>query len=157
MRLILAAATLVSVLVSPALAESGTKLGVLDCTIEGGAGFVIGSSKDLSCIFDPANTAERREIYVGTVNKFGLDIGVTGKQVMQWLVLAPTGDAYHKGALAGSYIGASAEATAAVGAGANVLIGGSDKTITLQPVSIEAQTGLNLAVGVSNFKLSLAR
>ena len=78
---------------------------------------------------------------------------MTGDSVMQWLVLAPTADAYAPGALAGDYVGASAEASAVVGAGANVLVGGSSETFTLQPVSVQAQTGLNLALGVSSFQL----
>jgi len=129
---------------------------MLDCTIEGGVGFVIGSQKDLSCIFKPANGDRPAEAYVGTVSKFGLDIGVTGTTLMQWLVLAPTTEPLPAGALTGDYVGASAEASAAIGAGANVLIGGSSKTITLQPVSVQEQTGLNLALGVSQFRLRMA-
>jgi hypothetical protein len=72
---------------------------------------------------------------------------------MQWLVLAPTKSGYGPGALAGDYAGASAEASAVVGAGANVLVGGSDRTFTLQPVSVQGQTGVNVAVGVTSFHL----
>lgn len=155
MRIVLAAASLVALLASPAYAESGTKLGLLNCAIEGGAGFIVGSSKDLSCEFAPASGPS--EVYTGTVRKIGLDIGVTGKQLMQWLVLAPADNVYKPGALAGSYAGASAEATAVVGAGANVLVGGFDKSFTLQPVSISTQTGLNLAVGVTDFQLNASK
>ena len=70
--------------------------------------------------------------------------------------LAPTANAYALGALAGDYVGASAEATAAVGVGANVLVGGSEQTMTLQPLSVQGQTGLNLALGVSKFQLRSA-
>ena len=135
--------------------ESRVELGLLDCVIEGGAGFVVGSSKDLNCVLTPAD-GRPPENYFGVVNKFGLDVGVTGPAVMQWLVLAPTSDPYGPGALAGNYVGASAEATAAVGVGANVLVGGSDQTFTLQPVSVQAQTGLNVALGVSEFQLRAA-
>ena len=72
---------------------------------------------------------------------------------MQWLVLAPSSHVYAPGALAGDYIGASAEVSAAVGGGANVLVGGSNRSFTLQPVSVQAQTGLNVAVGVAQFQL----
>ena len=75
---------------------------------------------------------------------------------MRWLVIAPTGNPLPAGSLAGDYVGASAEATAAIGAGANLLVGGSNQTIALQPVSVQAQTGLNLAVGVSSFRLRMA-
>jgi hypothetical protein len=138
----------------PASAQSGgVELGILDCVIEGGTGFIFGSSKDISCTFKPADTANAPENYFGVVNKFGLDIGTTGEVFMQWLVLAPTANIYAPGALAGNYVGASAGATVGVGAGANLLVGGSGSSFTLQPLSVEAQTGLNVALGVSEFQL----
>jgi len=140
----------------PATAEDNVELGMLDCYIEGGVGLVLGSSRDLSCTFTPANKAQPPETYVGVVNKFGLDIGVTGDTIMRWLVVAPTDHVYSPGTLAGSYVGASAEASVGIGGGANVLVGGSSQTIALQPVSVQAQTGLNLAVGVSGFELRSA-
>jgi hypothetical protein len=155
-RSIFLAAAAAACLSVPAAAQQRTEVGLLDCTIEGGAGFIVGSQKDLTCTFTPAGGAQPAEAYVGTVTKFGLDVGVTGVTLMRWLVVAPTGTPLPAGALAGDYVGASAEATAAVGAGANVLVGGSNQTIALQPVSVQAQTGLNLAVGVSSFRLRMA-
>lgn len=145
-----------ALLATPVLAQGRTELGVLDCNIEGGVGLILGSKKDVSCLFKPTDTSKPAEQYVGTVTKLGIDVGVTGKTVMTWLVVAPTADPLPFGALAGNYVGASAEASAAVGGGANVLIGGSNKTLTLQPLSVQAQTGLNVAVGVSDFTLRLA-
>jgi len=133
--------------------DRGIELGVLDCAIEGGTGFVFGSTKDLSCTFNPASATFAPETYTGSVSKYGLDIGVTGKTVMQWIVLAPMANIYAPGALAGDYVGASAEMTAAVGAGANLLVGGSGQAFTLQPLSLQAQTGVNIAIGVSRFRL----
>ena len=154
-RYIAAAAILLAGLTAvPASAQKeGAQLGILDCIIEGGTGFIIGSSKDISCTFKPADTTFAPEAYFGVVNKFGLDIGVTNQTFMQWLVLAPTANIYAPGALAGNYVGASASASVVVGAGANLLVGGSNQTFTLQPLSVEAQTGVNLAVGVSEFQL----
>jgi len=156
-RMILAAASAAALSAAPALAQERTELGMLECTIEGGPGFIIGSQKELACLFKPSEQNRPAEAYVGTVTKFGLDVGVTGKTIMQWLVLAPTTDPFPAGALTGDYVGASADASAVVGGGANVLIGGSNNTITLQPVSVQAQTGLNLAVGVSSFQLKMAK
>lgn len=156
-RMILAAASVAALSAAPALAQERTELGMLECTIEGGPGFIIGSQKELACLFKPSEQNRPAEAYVGTVTKFGLDVGVTGKTVMQWLVLAPTADPFPAGALTGDYVGASADASAVVGGGANVLIGGSENTITLQPLSVQAQTGLNLAVGVSSFQLKMAK
>lgn len=155
-RLTLTAAAAATLLATPVMAQQRTELGMLDCTIEGGAGFIIGSKKELSCIFKPADKNRPAEAYYGTVSKFGLDVGVTGKTLMKWLVLAPTNDPLPAGALSGNYVGASAEASAAIGGGANVLVGGSGKTITLQPLSVQAQTGVNVAVGVSEFALRMA-
>lgn len=133
--------------------ERGVELGLLDCVVEGGAGFIVGSTKDVKCTYTPADKTFAPESYFGVINKFGLDVGVTGNTFIQWLVLAPTANVYAPGALAGDYVGASAEATVAIGAGANLLVGGSDQTFTLQPLSIQEQTGLNLAVGVTQFQL----
>lgn len=155
MRVALSAIGLCAVMVlTPARAQDGgLELGVLDCAIGGGTGFIFGSSKDLSCTFTPANTTFAPEAYFGAVNKYGLDIGQTKQTVMQWIVLAPIENIYAPGALAGDYVGASAEITAAVGAGANLLVGGFNQAFTLQPLSVQTQTGFNLAVGVSQFQL----
>lgn len=140
----------------PLQAQEGVELGILDCVIEGGTGFIIGSSKDIRCTFKPADSGNAPEAYFGVVRKYGLDIGTTGAVFMQWVVVAPVANRYVAGALAGDYVGASAGATVGVGAGANVLVGGSGSTFTLQPVSVEAQTGLNVALGVSQFQLRSA-
>ena len=133
--------------------DQGVELGVLDCAIGGGTGFIFGSTKDLSCTFTPTDKTFAPEAYFGAVNKYGLDIGTTKQAVMRWLVLTPLKNIYAPGALAGDYIGASAEVTAAVGAGANLLVGGSSQAFTLQPLSLQTQTGMNLAIGVSQFQL----
>jgi hypothetical protein len=139
---------------APALAASnGVKIGMLTCNVAGGVGMIIGSSKGVDCVFE--GTVGQRERYTGSIGKLGLDVGVTGKAVMAWAVFAP--GKLKSGALAGRYAGASAEATVAVGLGANVLIGGSDKSIALQPVSVQAQTGLNLAAGVASLRLKKAK
>ena len=130
------------------------QIGILDCDVSAGIGFIIGSSKQVSCLFRPADGG-RPEAYVGTINKFGLDLGATSGGHMVWAVHVET--TARRGALSGVYVGASAEATVAVGLGANVLVGGSDRTIALQPVSIQEQTGLNVAAGVTELRLERAR
>lgn len=154
MKTIAAAATaLILSVATPAQARQGIELGMLECSISGGVGLIVSSAKELACTFRPAEQRFGPETYVGTVTKYGLDIGATGQAFMQWLVLAPSADIYAPGALAGDYVGATAEASAAVGGGANFLLGGSNQTFTLQPVSVQAQTGLNLAIGVTQFVL----
>lgn len=157
-RSLIAAAAFAGIVASgPAMAQQdGVELGMLDCLIEGDIGMIIGSSRDITCTFNSTDSALAPEGYVGVVNRFGLDVGVTGDQVMQWLVLAPTADYLDPGGLEGNYVGASADASVGVGGGANVLIGGSQDTISLQPVSVQGQTGLNLALGVTEFQLRAA-
>ena len=123
--------------------------GVLSCTVAGGAGFIIGSTKTLSCVFQ---SGQRREGYHGTINKFGIDIGGTTTGVISWAVFVSKGD-MAPGALAGVYGGVTGEATVGIGIGANALVGGSNRSIVLQPLSLGAQQGLNLAVGIAELEL----
>lgn len=138
-----------AIMAQPALAQQPIKLGTLTCDISGGIGMIVTSNKTMACTFAPSKGGN--EVYVGSISKFGLDIGATNQGRMVWAVFAPT--SRKAGALAGTYTGASAEATVGAGLGANVLVGGSDRTISLQPVSVQGQSGLNLAVGVSGLEL----
>ena len=133
--------------------KSGVNVGSLTCNVAGGTGFVFGSSKEINCIFARGNgTAER---YTGTIKKFGVDVGFTKEAHIVWIVFAPGQVA--TGALAGDYAGATAGASVGVGLGANVLVGGSNKQITLQPVSVEGSVGLNVAAGVAEVTLKAAK
>jgi len=136
-------------LAAPAQAD-GVKIGTLTCHVSSGWGFVFGSSKDLRCNFAPDKGMP--EHYVGTVSKFGVDLGYTSSAVIVWAVFSPNSGP-KRGALAGDYAGATASATVGVGVGANVLVGGFDRSITLQPVSIEGNTGLNVAAGIGAISL----
>jgi uncharacterized protein DUF992 len=154
LKALAAAAALLAAWAAPAAAQqAGVELGTLDCAIGGGTGFIFGSKKDLHCTFTSLNQTFAPEAYFGVVSKWGLDIGSTDGATMRWLVLAPSNNIYAPGALAGDYVGASAEVTASVGAGANLLVGGLGNTFTLQPLSVQTQTGLNLALGVTRFQL----
>jgi hypothetical protein len=133
-----------------AQAQSGVRVGTLTCQVASGWGFVFGSSKSLHCTFAPA--PGRAEFYAGTINKFGVDIGYTQGGVLVWAVFAPTAN-LAPGALNGNYVGATGSATVGVGVGANVLVGGSNSTISLQPVSFEGNTGLNVAAGIGSISL----
>ena len=136
---------------TPAVADQvGISIGSLECVIEGGIGLIITSSKDMECIFK--STSGREEVYTGTIRKYGLDIGITGEARMVWGVFAP--GFIEDGALTGEYVGGSAEASAGVGAGANALIGGGN--IALQPISVQLQTGVNAALGVTSLSLRSA-
>ena len=135
-------------------APHGVKVGTLTCNVASGWGFVFGSSKDLHCTFR-GNRTGGGEHYTGSISKFGVDIGYTEGGVLVWGVFAPSSD-IRSGALEGDYAGATASATVGVGLGANVLIGGLDKSIALQPLSVEGNKGLNVAAGVGAISLQAA-
>jgi hypothetical protein len=142
--------TLGAIFMTPPAQAQGVRVGALTCNVSGGFGFVFGSSRTLNCTF--SGSGGRIQHYVGTINRFGVDIGYVRGGVLVWGVFAPTvtpGPC----ALAGNYGGATAQATVGVGAGANVLIGGSANSISLQPLSIEGTTGLNVAAGIASISL----
>ena len=116
MKILLATAAFASLLAAPLAAHADTALGVLTCKSDGSVGYIIGSSENVICDFAPANAAQPTEVYSGTLDNIGLDIGVTGETVMAWNVLATT-DAYQPSSLAGTYSGASADASFAAGGG----------------------------------------
>ncbi len=136
--------------VAPAPQQGGIKVGTLTCNVSGGVGFIFGSEKSLSCDYAPGSRAT--EHYSGTFSKYGLDIGFANSSVLVWTVVAPT-SSVGNGALQGDYAGATANATIGIGLGANVLIGGLDKSIALQPLSVSGGTGLNIAAGAGVISL----
>ncbi|TIS91678.1 DUF992 domain-containing protein [Mesorhizobium sp.] len=145
-----AAALATTVLAAPASAGR-LELGVLDCTIDGGTGYVVASNKGVSCVYRPHHGGPS-EIYTGVISKLGLDVGKTHQGQLAWAVLAATRN-HDSGDLAGSYYGVNAEASVVTGGGANLLVGGLDSAFSLQPLSVQAQTGVNLAVAVTSLDL----
>lgn len=133
--------------------EARVEVGILTCVVEGGTGFIVGSSKDMSCDFNGLD--DFSETYTGTVKKFGIDIGKTDTTTIKWAVFAPTTE-LETGALEGNYGGISAEATLGVGIGANAMVGGLDKSIALQPFSAQVQEGLNIAAGIGTMSLKIS-
>jgi hypothetical protein len=141
-----------AVAAAPAKAQN-VQAGSLVCDISAGVGMIITSQRQMLCTF--TNSRGQREVYGGVIRRFGLDIGATAGGQMVWSVFAPSGQ-FARGALAGSYVGASGEATVGAGLGANVLLGGSNRSVALQPVSLQGQAGLNVAVGVADLELRVA-
>lgn len=133
-----------------ASAQSGVNIGNLSCTIDGGVGMILGSSRNGTCRFTPTGST-RAYVYRANISRLGVDVGVTNRSFLRWLVIAP--GVVKPGALAGNYSGVSAQASAGLGLGANVLLGGLRNSIALQPVSVQGQTGLNIAAGVSRLRL----
>ena len=150
MTAIAAAIFLGASMAAPASAKTKVA-GLLECTVSSGIGYVILSSKSLTCTFRPKHG--KVEHYRGRIEKFGIDLGFTAGGYFGWAVIAHT-TGQKRGALVGNYGGLTAEATVIGGVGANVLVGGNSNTITLQPVSVQAQAGLNFAAGVAALTLS---
>jgi hypothetical protein len=140
----------------PAVAQQSnqTKAGVLACRTSASLGLIVGSHQKLRCRFTP-DAGGPPEAYTGHINRLGLDLGVRAGGAMVWAVLAPTNGMHH-GALAGTYVGGSGSVSAGLGVNANVLVGGSHRSIALQPVSVEGQVGVNLALGVAGLSLRSA-
>lgn len=149
--LVLVASVAALALSTQAASADQVKVGVLTCEVAGGPGLIIGSNRALDCVFAPENAAP--EHYIGSITKIGVDVGVIQASKLGWAVFAPTAGE-PQGGLAGSYGGVTGEVTVGVGLGANVLVGGSANTVALQPVSIGAQTGLNVAGGIAGLTLA---
>lgn len=138
---------------SPVAAQSRVEAGMLECAGHS-TSFIVGSVTELRCSFRPAGGGQI-DNYIGTIRRVGVDVALPANVGMAWAVFAPT--RLNSGELAGTYGGASASATAVVGVGANALLGGSNNTIALQPVSLQGQTGLGVAAGVAGLELRAAR
>lgn len=144
------AAPLAGMAEEPESKSGGIQAGFLTCNVASGWGFVIGSSRKLRCVWEPEKGVAY--YYNGTVGQFGVDVGYHRSSVLLWTVVAATSD---KGAksLEGSYGGVTVQASAGVGAGVSALVGGFKKSITLQPLAISGETGLNAAAGIQTITL----
>ena len=158
--LLIAASLFVTLSASPnafaqgAPAKQVTKVGYLSCHVASGWGFIFGSSRKLQCTYTPAEKGKKIENYSGSITKFGADIGYLQSGVILWTVLTPGMKiTENPGLLSGHYGGATASATVGLGVGGNLLVGGMDGSISLQPLSIEGNTGLNVAAGVAMMDL----
>ena len=147
--LAIATAALVASFAS-ANALPAVRAGVLQCQGGQNVGFVVGSVTNLECVFQ--SEGRRPEPYIATVQRFGVDLGFTDQTQFSWAVDAPT-DRLGRGELAGNYSGVGANASVGVGFGGNFLVGGTENAYALQPVSLQGQTGLNVAAGVADIEL----
>jgi hypothetical protein len=152
MRLSTLAIAIASLVASIASANAlpPVRAGVLDCQGGQNVGFVVGSLTSLECVFQ--SQGRRPEAYVATVRRFGVDLGVTEQTRVQWAVNAPN-SRLGRGELAGTYGGIGANASIGVGGGGNFLVGGPANAYALQPISVQGQTGFNVAAGVAGIEL----
>ena len=140
--------------INGASAQERVQVGVLECRGGASVGFIVGSVTNLGCVLRVDGFPEDR--YVATIRKVGLDIGITEETALAWGVFAPT-RRLGPGDLSGNYAGAQGSATIGVGAGGNVLVGGSNNSIALQPLSLQGQIGLSIAAGLESLELRPGR
>ena len=126
------------------------RAGVLQCQGGQNVGFVVGSVTSLECVFK--SEGRRPEPYIATVRRYGLDLGITAQTQLAWAVSAPD-NRVGRGDLAGSYGGVGANASVGIGGGGNFLVGGPANSYALQPLSVQGQTGLNVAAGIADLQL----
>jgi len=134
-------------------AQQGVQVGVLECTGGQNVSFLVGSDATLNCVFQ--SEGGRAEGYVANIKRFGLDLGFIQNTTVRWAAFAPT-TRVPPGGLAGSYGGVGSNASVGVGFGGNFLLGGNGNAYSLQPVSVQGQTGLNVAAGIVNLTLEPA-
>lgn len=139
-----------------AMAQSQTQVGTLRCDVSGGVGLILVEKQTMTCQFKPAQDAGPATDYTGKIETFGVALGGVEQGHLIWGVISQTNNAPVVGALAGKYVGASADAAFGPGLGANVLVGGSDNAFALQPVSVEGEIGINIAAGVTQLTLNAA-
>jgi hypothetical protein len=147
----LCAAALVAVATSPARAD--VRVGMLSCEVAPGVSYIVGSNKPMRCIYQSANG--RVERYAGRISRIGIDLGFTSGGTLAWSVWAATRPG--PGALLGNFVGASASATVVAGVSANALVGGFNNSITLQPLSVGVQGGLDVAVAAGGIQLTAVK
>ena len=130
------------------------QIGILECRGGASVGFIVGSVTHLGCVLRAEGLPEDR--YVATIRKVGLDLGITQESALAWGVFAPVAR-LGPGDLTGDYAGVQGSAAIGVGAGGNVLVGGSNNTIALQPLSLQGSTGFNVAAGLESLELRPGR
>jgi hypothetical protein len=150
MRLLSFGAALI-LIASQAPAQTTTLAGRLSCDVSAGVGMILMQKQTMRCLFTPAGGGAP-EPYLGRIDEFGVALGAVGQGHLIWGVVAPASGVPY-GALSGTYVGVGAEASAGPGVGANVLVGGTGRAFSLQPVSVEGQLGLNIAGGVTTVTL----
>jgi Protein of unknown function (DUF992) len=140
--------------IASANAMPPVRAGILQCQGGQNVGFVVGSVTSLECVFQ--SEGRRPEPYIATVRRYGLDLGITDQTRLAWAVNAPN-TRIGRGELAGNYGGVGANASVGVGFGGNFLVGGPANSFTLQPISLQGQTGLNVAAGIASIELEPVR
>jgi hypothetical protein len=153
--MLLATFGLAAALAVPAAAQapqSWAQVGGLSCKVNPNIGFIIAGHQPMECLFTSSIPSDPPQAYDGAINTVGLNVGISAGGVLGWAVFAPT-SGVPAGALAGDYVGVSGDIGLGVGVGANVLLGGSGRTVALQPLSLQGSVAVNVVLGMSSLSL----
>jgi len=146
-------ATALAFIALPMLASAGTtegtRIGLLTCkTVPGSAlSLVIHSTEDVKCTFKD-NIGETEHYKGETGVGLGFDVSFKRETTMVYTVMAANIKAGNH-QLAGKYFGGGGSATVGAGVGAQALIGGGRKNISLQPVALSGSTGAGVSGGLT--------
>ena len=132
-------------------AWSNTQIGMLKCDTSIGIGEILVRKQTMTCTF--THTDGETENYAGTVHQYGVEIGMVKEGHLAWAVFAASA-APGAGLLAGKYGGVDASVAAGIGLGADVLVGGTGKAFSLQPLAVEGEPGIGIAAGVEQIELT---
>lgn len=149
------AAMLLAAAFAPGAASAGDRAGVLQCRLSGNNVSLLVENQELDCIFRDDDEGVLPAHYIGKLTKVGANITVNGPGEIAWGVVAATGH-IGPGALAGAYAGPNTSVKVGVGGGGALLVGGSGDTVSLQPLQLEAGTGLGVTAGVESLTLAYA-
>lgn len=146
-------AIIVALIPLDAGADNSAQVGTLSCDVSQGIGMFVVQKQTLSCVFKDTQGATQN--YTGSIDQFGVALGAVEQGHLIWGVIASS-SGVPAGALAGTYAGVGANASFGAGAGANVLVGGTGRAFSLQPISVQGQVGVNIAGGVTTVTLKAA-
>jgi hypothetical protein len=138
----------------PADAQVAPQVGLLSCDVSAGIGLILMQRQSMTCTFRRTGSSSV-ERYTGTINEYGVELGGVEKGHLVWAVAAAT-QGIPAGALGGTYAGVAADAAFGPGIGASVLVGGTGRAFSLQPISVEGELGINIAAGVRTLNLTPA-
>lgn len=132
-------------------ADGGVKVGELTCRMDGLKNDIVYTKEEFACTFQP--TSGDPQSYTAVLKEVGVNLSFTKDNTLVWGVLAPSDNLASPDVLKGTYVGAGGTVEVGGGIGANILVGGGDKSITLQPISVSGLVGAGASLDVSALEI----
>ena len=125
-------------------------MGTLTCSLSASIGLVVGSQRNVSCLFR-GTSGEPDEPYTGTMTRVGLDVGLTtGSVIFGRCSRTRTAT---KGCSPAPIPGRRQKCPLPLVSAPTSSSAGSNRTLALQPLSVQGQIGLDIAAGVGSLDL----